>query len=199
MSNIPYQFYLNTPGYGRGTVALGYAIAEAFLNDGSYNVKILRRKPENENEKVKLLASKGAEIVYADYDQHNDLVKALKGTNVVVSALKTDLKIPGFYDLKLHYWSLPKMPPPRTYFLIEDKIKLGQEVEKSGLEYTYCVSMSDYFKNILVETLKLPEARNAHINVAGAFLTLNEYLELFEKATVLPVTEVIEELVKQSS
>ena len=41
-----------------GTGNVGYAIAEAFLNDGSYNVKILRRKPENENEKAKSLAFK---------------------------------------------------------------------------------------------------------------------------------------------
>lgn len=34
-----------------------------------------------------------------------------------------------------------------------------------------------------VETLKIPEARNGHINVAGAILSLNEYLEIFEKVT----------------
>jgi hypothetical protein len=34
-----------------------------------------------------------------------------------------------------------------------------------------------------VGTLKIPEARNGHINVAGVVLSLNEYLELFEKAT----------------
>ena len=70
-----------------GTGDLGYHIAEAFLNDGSYKVKVLRRKPENENKNAKLLASKGAEIVYADYSQHDDLVKALKGTDVLVSVM----------------------------------------------------------------------------------------------------------------
>jgi len=59
---------------------LGYPIADAFLNDGSYDVKILRRKQATENEKAKLLASKGAEIVYVDFDQKDDLVEALKGT-----------------------------------------------------------------------------------------------------------------------
>src|SRR3989337_277565 len=67
------------------TGSLGYHIAEAFLNDGSYNVKVLRRKPENVNANANLLASKGAEIVYADYSQKNDLVKALKGTDVLIS------------------------------------------------------------------------------------------------------------------
>lgn len=61
-----------------GTVL--YRIAEAFLNNGSYDVKVLRRrKPETENETAKLLAFKGAEIVYADYDQKDYLVKILKG------------------------------------------------------------------------------------------------------------------------
>ena len=62
MSNS--QFKTVTIAGGTGT--LGYAISEAFLNDGSYNVKILRKKPENENEKAKLLDSKGAEIVYVE-------------------------------------------------------------------------------------------------------------------------------------
>ena len=68
------------------TGALGSYIAEAFLNDGSYSVKVLRRKPESANEKAKLLASRGAEIVYADYSQKDDLVNALKGTDVLISA-----------------------------------------------------------------------------------------------------------------
>jgi uncharacterized protein YbjT (DUF2867 family) len=79
------QFKTVTIAGGTGT--LGYHIAEAFLNDGSYDVKILRRKPETENEKAKLLASKGAEIVHADYDQKDDLVKVLKGTDVFVSVV----------------------------------------------------------------------------------------------------------------
>ncbi|GBB90057.1 hypothetical protein RclHR1_16930001 [Rhizophagus clarus] len=225
MSNS--QFKTVTIAGGTGT--LGYAIAEAFLNDGSYNVKVLRRKPENENEKAKLLVSKGAEIVYADYTQHDDLVKALKGTDVVVSALNFDPKGAGFYDSQAPLLAAAKdasvkrfIPSefggklkPGAHLIIDDKIKLGQEVEKSGLEYTYIyvglfqeyfgwfgfdiknkkvtffddgskvfptTSLSDIGK-YTVETLKLPEARNAHINVAGAHLTLNEYLELFEKAT----------------
>ncbi|RHZ75225.1 hypothetical protein Glove_216g39 [Diversispora epigaea] len=51
--------------------------ATAFLNDGSYKIKILRKKPENKNEKSELLASKGAEIVHVDYNQKDDLVKAI--------------------------------------------------------------------------------------------------------------------------
>ncbi|PKY21213.1 NAD(P)-binding protein [Rhizophagus irregularis] len=212
-----------------GTGTLGYAIAEAFLNDGSYNVKILRRKPENENEKAKSLASKGAEIVYADYSQHDDLVKALKGTDVVVSTLNFDPKGAGFYDSQAPLLAAAKDASVKRFIpseygaifktgahvLIDDKIKFGEEVEKSGLEYTYIYVglFQEYFgwlgydiKNkkatfyddgskifpttslhdigkYTVETLKIPEARNGHINVAGANLSLNEYLEIFEKVT----------------
>lgn len=94
MSNSPFK----TVTIAGGTGDLGYAIAEAFLNDGSYNVKILRRKPEKENEKAKLLASKGAEIIYADYSQNDDLVKAFKGTDVIVSAVNSDPKTESFYN-----------------------------------------------------------------------------------------------------
>ena len=41
-----------------------YHISDAFLNDGSYSVKILRRKPEGKNEKSSELAVRGAEIVH---------------------------------------------------------------------------------------------------------------------------------------
>ncbi|CAB4432796.1 unnamed protein product [Rhizophagus irregularis] len=174
MSNSPFK----TVTIAGGTGDLGYAIAEAFLNDGSYNVKILRRKPEKENEKAKLLASKGAEIIYADYSQNDDLVKAFKGTEVIVSA------------------PLPRMPLWRGSShlnLLEDlndKDKFREELEKSGLDYFYVdanekiptTSLNDIGK-YTVETLKIPEARNARINIAGSFLSLNEYLEIFEKVS----------------
>ncbi|CAG8838309.1 7563_t:CDS:1, partial [Racocetra persica] len=69
------------------TGLLGFNIADAFLNDGSYKIKILRQKPESENKNASLLASKGAEIIYVDYNDKNDLVKALKGTDVVICAI----------------------------------------------------------------------------------------------------------------
>jgi hypothetical protein len=46
----------------------------------------------------------------------------------------------------------------------------------------YTTSLSDIGK-YTVESLKIPEARNAHINVAGATLSLNEYLKMFEEIT----------------
>ena len=82
MSNSPFT---NITVAG-GTGGLGYHIAEALLNDGSFNVKILRRLPKTANEKADLLASKGAEIVYADYNQHDDLVNVLRGTDALISA-----------------------------------------------------------------------------------------------------------------
>ncbi|PKK71422.1 NAD(P)-binding protein [Rhizophagus irregularis] len=207
MSNSPFK----TVTIAGGTGDLGYAIAEAFLNDGSYSVKILRRKPEKENEKAKLLASKGAEIIYADYSQNDDLVKAIKGTDVspLLAAAK-DASVKRF---------IPSEFTGRfksgDHFIIDDKDKFREELEKSGLEYTYIevgifqeffdwlgfdiknkkatfyvdanekiptTSLNDIGK-YTVENLKIPEARNARINIAGSFLSLNEYLEIFEKAS----------------
>ncbi|UZO01181.1 uncharacterized protein OCT59_012285 [Rhizophagus irregularis] len=179
---------------------LGYVIAEAFLNDGSYNVKILRKKPEKENEKAKLLASKGAEIIYADYSQNDDLVKAIKGTDVIVSAVNSDPKTESFYNSQAPLLAAAKDASVKRsgdHFIIDDKDKFREELEKSGLEYTYIekatfyvdanekiptTSLNDIGK-YTVETLKIPEARNARINIAGSFLSLNEYLEIFEKAS----------------
>ncbi|CAB4432795.1 unnamed protein product [Rhizophagus irregularis] len=199
MSNSPFK----TVTIAGGTGDLGYAIAEAFLNDGSYNVKILRRKPEKENEKAKLLASKGAEIIYADYSQNDDLVKAFKGTEVIVSAVNSDPKTESFYNSQAPLLAAAKdasverfIPSEFTgrfksdHFIIDDKDKFREELEKSGLDYFYVdanekiptTSLNDIGK-YTVETLKIPEARNARINIAGSFLSLNEYLEIFEKVS----------------
>ena len=96
-----------------------------------------------------------------------------------------------------------------------DRAKFREELEKSGLEYTFIytgifteslgllgfdikekkakfygdgnskiiiTSISDIAK-YTVETLKIPEARNASIKVSSAIVSLNELLEMFEKAT----------------
>jgi uncharacterized protein YbjT (DUF2867 family) len=95
MSNSPFH----TVTIAGATGNVGYAIAEAFLNDGSYNVKILRRKLD-ENEKAKSLASKGAEILYADFSKKDDLVKVLKGTDVFVSAVYDPSNSTSVYDIQ---------------------------------------------------------------------------------------------------
>ncbi|POG81685.1 hypothetical protein GLOIN_2v1470522 [Rhizophagus irregularis DAOM 181602=DAOM 197198] len=161
---------------------------------------ILRKKPEKENEKAKLLASKGAEIIYADYSQNDDLVKAIKGTDVIVSAVNSDPKTESFYNSQAPLLAAAKDASVKRsgdHFIIDDKDKFREELEKSGLEYTYIekatfyvdanekiptTSLNDIGK-YTVETLKIPEARNARINIAGSFLSLNEYLEIFEKAS----------------
>ena len=79
-----------------GTGVLGFHIVQALLNDGSFKVKVLRRLPKTENEKAELLASKGAEIVYADYNQHDDLVNALNGTDALISVVSPGRT--GTYD-----------------------------------------------------------------------------------------------------
>ncbi|CAG8481435.1 15178_t:CDS:2 [Dentiscutata heterogama] len=210
------------------TGLLGFNIADAFLNDGSYKVKILRKKPESENKNASLLASKGAEVVYIDYNDKNDLVKALKGTDVIVSAIGgTELVatqcallnaakevgvkrfLPSEFgcDIKEMTGEIHPFHKPKVEFL--------QELEKSGMEYTIivtgifydylgtlgfdhknkkatfyadgntkivCTSLPDIGK-YTVESLKLPEARNGTIRVAGSVLTLNELLKKYEEIT----------------
>jgi uncharacterized protein YbjT (DUF2867 family) len=79
----------------------GYPCAEAFLNDGSYRVKILvRTKPNNENKKADLLASKGAEVIHVDYTQPRALVEALKGTDVLVSFLSSYDPVNNYYVIQ---------------------------------------------------------------------------------------------------
>jgi hypothetical protein len=51
-----------------------------------------------------------------------------------------------------------------------------------GNKKLHTTSLSDIGK-YTVETLKIPEARNAYIKVAGASLSLNEYLQKFEEVT----------------
>jgi len=223
-----------------GTGTLGYFISEAFLNDGSYNVKILRKKPVNENEKAKLLASKGAEILYVDYSDKDDLVNALKGTDVVVSVVSYDLTAANtnLYNIQSPLLAAAKEASVKRFIpsefgigadaglhpITDDKAKFREELEKSGLEYTfiyvglfqefltwfgfdvknkkatfygdknsklYTTSFSDVAK-YTVESLKLPESRNATIRVSGAVLTLDEILKKFEEATGSK-WEVIEE------
>ncbi|GBC02778.1 hypothetical protein RclHR1_04810009 [Rhizophagus clarus] len=232
------QFKTVTIAGGTGT--LGYHIADAFLNDGSYDVKILRRKPKTENEKANLLASKGAEIVYIDYDQKDDLVEALKGSDVVISVL-------GYSDGKLYENQIPLLTAAKeasvkrfipsefgSEFKVgvhptpDGKIKFEEAVMKSGLEYTiifnglfqeflswigfdvknkkatfyadgnkklHTTSLADVGR-YTVETLKMPEARNAVIKVAGATMSLNEYLQEFEKITGSKWEVVVDEEVK---
>ncbi|CAG8468142.1 1537_t:CDS:2, partial [Racocetra fulgida] len=119
---------------------LGFHIADAFLKQGCYNVKILRRKLENNNEKAKLLESKGAKIVYAVYDDKNDLIKAIKGTDVIVSAIRGD-----YYNDQIMLLTAAKEAGVKRFIpsefephpVIAGKYKLRDALEKSGLEYTY--------------------------------------------------------------
>ncbi|RIA91651.1 hypothetical protein C1645_821744 [Glomus cerebriforme] len=212
-----------------GTGNLGFSIAQEFLNDGTFKLKILRRKPEKENEKAKLLASRGAEIIYADYNQKDDLVKALKGTDVFISTVSgyADADNVKLYENQFPLLVAAKEASVKRFIpsdfgiefkaginrIADDKLKFNEEVIKSGLEYTFITTglfqeffdwlgfdvknkqvkfyddpdarfpttaLSDVAK-YTVESLKIPECRNAHIKVAGAYLTWNEYLQKFEE------------------
>ncbi|CAG8552726.1 212_t:CDS:2, partial [Diversispora eburnea] len=105
--------------------------------------------------------------------------------------------------------------PDHTHPFVDSKLQIREELEKSGMEYTYIItglfqefiewlefdlknktakfyvdsnsklhstSLADVGK-YTVESLKLPEARNATIRVAGSSDTFNEILQMFEEAT----------------
>ncbi|CAG8557071.1 187_t:CDS:2 [Acaulospora morrowiae] len=145
------SFHTVTIAGGIGFV--GYHITEAFLNDGSYKVKVLQRKPEKQNEKVALLTSKGVEIVYADYNQHDDLVKALQGTDVVISALSPETtSVPFDYEaIQFPLLTAAKeanvkrfipseygfLYSDNTHMITDGKAKLREKIENIGIEYTY--------------------------------------------------------------
>ncbi|CAG8750784.1 21860_t:CDS:2, partial [Dentiscutata erythropus] len=105
------------------------------------------------NKNASLLASKGAEVIYIDYNDKNDLVKALKGTDVIVSAIgdtdqlatqcallnaakEVGVKrfIPSEFgcDIKEITGELHPFHKPKVEFF--------QELEKSGMEYTIIVN-----------------------------------------------------------
>ncbi|KAF0515137.1 NADP-binding protein [Gigaspora margarita] len=221
------------------TGLLGFNIAEAFLNDGSYKIKILRKKPESENKNASLLASKGAEVIYIDYNDKSDLVKALKGTDVIVSAIGgTDLMatqsallnaakevgvkrfIPSEFGCDI------KEITGEVHPFHKPKVEFFKELEKSGIEYTILVTglFYEYFEYLgfdhknkkatfyadgntkivctslidigkyTVESLKLSEARNGIIRVAGSVLTLNELLKKYEEITA-PVPTIEDDFV----
>ena len=96
MSNTSFR----TVTVAGATGALGYLIADALLDDGSYKVKILRKEPKNENKNADLLASKGAEIVYVDYSQKDGLLKSLKGTDVLISVITSGDPANDLYKLQ---------------------------------------------------------------------------------------------------
>ncbi|CAG8591680.1 5604_t:CDS:2 [Paraglomus brasilianum] len=162
MSNSPFT---NITVAG-GTGGLGYHIAEALLNDGSFNVKILRRLPKTANEKADLLASKGAEIVYADYNQHDDLVNVLRGTDALISAAAPGIATGNhdFDTLQTPLLNAAKAAGVRRFYPSEfgieseigdhietdTKAAFREKVEKSGLEYTniMCGLASEYLGTV---------------------------------------------------
>ncbi|CAG8474446.1 5832_t:CDS:2 [Scutellospora calospora] len=209
------------------TGSLGYHITDAFLNNGSYKIKILRKKPKSENKNASLLASKGAEVIYVDYNDKNDLAKTLKGTDVIVSAIggneleatqRTLLiaaKEAGVKRFIPSEFGCDIKTINDVHLFHASKLAFLQELEKSGIEYTIIVTglfqeyigilgfdhknkkatfyadsntkiattaLSDIGK-YTVESLKLPEARNGTIRVAGSVLTLNELLKKYEEIT----------------
>ncbi|KAF0474580.1 NADP-binding protein [Gigaspora margarita] len=137
-----------------GTGLLGFNITYACLNDGSYKVKILRKKPESENNNANLLASKGAEVIYVDYNDKNDLVKALEGTDVIISAigrtkellacqraLLNAAKVVGVKRfIPSEFGAELKETTDEMHPFLKPKDEFFQELKNSGIEYTMIIT-----------------------------------------------------------
>ncbi|RHZ75326.1 hypothetical protein Glove_216g42 [Diversispora epigaea] len=140
------------------------------------------------------------------------IVKALKGTDVIVSALCSIKTSGNFYSVQLPLLEAAKevdvkrfipsefsgeYTPGHTHPFFDRKFQIREELEKSRIEYTYIftgifqefVEMLGFdFKNKTATfyvdgNSKLPEARNAIIRVAGSTETFYEILQMFEEAT----------------
>jgi len=72
-----------------GTGFLGNQIAEALVQSKKFNVKVLMRKESLESKKsqIESLRSKGAEIIEGDVTSVEDLTRAAKGCDTIVSIL----------------------------------------------------------------------------------------------------------------
>lgn len=61
----------------------GGSVARRFLQDPNYRVRGITRNPESEA--AKQLANQGVEVVKADLDDVDSLIKAFQGANVIFS------------------------------------------------------------------------------------------------------------------
>ncbi|RKP10689.1 hypothetical protein THASP1DRAFT_4654, partial [Thamnocephalis sphaerospora] len=69
-----------------GTGVLGKLIVNALVKDGAYKVAVLSRTG-SDSEKLNRLRQRGIRVACADYHDHDGLVQALQGFDVVLSAL----------------------------------------------------------------------------------------------------------------
>ncbi|CAG8744903.1 9248_t:CDS:2, partial [Cetraspora pellucida] len=190
MSSLTFKVVTIAGATGR----LGFHIADAFLNDGSYNIKVLRQKPKSENNNVSLLVFKGAKIIYVDYNDKNDLVKTLKGTDVVICAiggheflapqcaLFVAAKEVGDGIHCYYWWIIGGLFHEYLHILGLDYKNKKAKFYVDGNTKVACTALLNIGKYI-VESLKLPEAHNGTIRVAGSILTLKELLQKYEEIT----------------
>ncbi|RKP05447.1 NmrA-like domain-containing protein, partial [Thamnocephalis sphaerospora] len=69
-----------------GSGKFGNKVVRALLADNSYQVSVLSRTG-SKNENLDHLREQGARIVTVDYSRHEDVVRALQGTEILISTL----------------------------------------------------------------------------------------------------------------
>ncbi|RKP08015.1 hypothetical protein THASP1DRAFT_9975, partial [Thamnocephalis sphaerospora] len=79
-----------------GSGQFGCELVQAFLTDDAYHVKVLSRAG-SQHKSLDDLCERGVHIATADYSRHEDLVCAMRGTDILVSAI--------------HYRSIEKWQP----------------------------------------------------------------------------------------
>ncbi|RIA90902.1 hypothetical protein C1645_768692 [Glomus cerebriforme] len=212
-----------------GTGNLGFPISQEFLNDGTFKLKILRRKPEKENEKAKLLASRSAEIIYAEYNQKDDLyvsgyanadnVKLYENQFPLLVAAK-EASVKRF--IPSDFAGINRIADDKLKF-DDEVIKkffgwLGFDVKNKQVKFyddydaRFPTTASSDIAKYTVESLKIPECRNAHIKIDPVPSALEDFRASIMQDglkyetdndkfsfTPQPVTKVIKTLVKEAS
>ncbi|RKP09721.1 hypothetical protein THASP1DRAFT_5417, partial [Thamnocephalis sphaerospora] len=144
-----------------GSGEFGSELTRAFLADSAYQVSVLSRAG-SQSKTLDDLRERGARIVHADYDQHSDLVRAMQGIDILVSAI--------FYR-SVEKWQpilfraakdagvrrivpsdfAPNTPEIQTV-LHSNPDDVARQLAETGLEYTryYCGWFYNYLTTSLV-------------------------------------------------
>ncbi|KAI9295657.1 NAD(P)-binding protein [Neoconidiobolus thromboides FSU 785] len=133
-----------------GTGAIGRSITEELLKNKDIRVKILTRASSGEDTKKELkekYVQAGGELVEIDYNSQKSLMKALEGTDVVISALNTpDFAVVNNNLIDASVKSKVKLFIPSEFGgdiegvenpFIFPKQAVRKHLESSGLDYIY--------------------------------------------------------------
>jgi dTDP-4-dehydrorhamnose reductase len=138
-----------------GTGSVGQNIVDAIVATGKYSVVVFSRRPSPN------LETKGVAIVSVDYNDHNQLVRALQGVHTVISCIADMnescrdsqlalLKASVAADVKRFApseWAGPSDKNTAIDFYTKIKKPVVDAVKNSGIEYTLFLNglFMDYF------------------------------------------------------